>query len=147
MAYRVRSLLIDGATKAERHFEGVLIWTIERIYFYSLEEMESFTTHNLQERLLTLIRKLTENNINVAVICSDNASNNRALFNRANNDNLIDKLDIGLIRIPCCAHVINLSIQYVLNSSHKWLYSLVEKLLKKPPKGTRPQKFTTQRNM
>lgn len=125
---RVVTLLIDGATKANRRFEGIILWTVERLYFYSLEELPDFKTQTIAGRLRNIIQFLRNNFINVVAICSDNASNNKALFSPSNPNNI---LDLDIFRIPCVAHVINLAISDLIeNPIWSAFYKQIETVLK-----------------
>ena len=71
-----------------------------------MEELPDFKTTTFEHQITTIVNKLRDNNIIVVAICSDNASNNQALFAPDNDNNI---LKLGLIRIPCVAHLINLA--------------------------------------
>ena len=144
----VITLLIDGGTRSGRHFEGVLLWNNKGIHFYSLEGVPDFKTLTLAQRLAAILTILRERGIIVIAVCSDNASNNTALFNPSNINSLYNIFpDFNLIRVPCCCHVINLGVSDTIyvNIMFKSVYKAVKALIKFPPKNTKPRtppKFT-----
>ena len=113
LSHQIVSLLIDGGSKVGRKFEGVLLWSLKRVYFYSLEQCQDFKTSTLSQDIEAIINKLRSYNIIVLAICSDNASNNKALFNATNEYNILDQ---GLVHIPCCSHMINLAVHDTLHN-------------------------------
>ena len=143
LKHHVVTLLIDGGTRSGRHYDGILLWTIGGIHFYSLEDVPNFKTLTLSDRLAKVIQFLRANEIIVIAACSDNASNNIALFNEYNINSLFNQLtDFDLLRIPCCAHVINLAVSDTIYLTFKIIYKMVKGLLKRAPKNKKIPKFT-----
>ena len=59
-----------------------------------MEELPDFKTTTFEHQITTIVNKLRDNNIIVVAICSDNASNNQALF-APDNDNIISYIKLN----------------------------------------------------
>ena len=78
---RVVSLMIDGCKRWGRLYEGVVSYTSERLYLYSVLKMRDGTARTLEAILAEVIETLKRNNTTVVSINSDNASVNLTALN------------------------------------------------------------------
>lgn len=107
------SILIDGAKRYWHTFEGVLLFANDRLYYYSLIEIQRASAQTLAQLISLISRNLESHNIHLVSVCSDNASNNKKALNGASGS-AQDLSYNHFIRIPCTVHTVNLSITDVV---------------------------------
>ena len=129
------SLLFDSAKRIGIDFEGMIIYTSYRLYFYPFEILERNTASNIADAVACAINDLNLRGIHVVAACSDNASTNIAAFNKTNSYAIQYKIGEGIFRIPCCAHTTELSSGDVFNHSQKGLKNGILFILKTVPQG------------
>jgi hypothetical protein len=105
------SLALDGWTNSSNSkVTNVLLLTKSTPYFLKSFEnkYESTTAEWLSEKILPLMHQLTEDGVRISGIVMDNATVNLKLYQLL----LLDYPH--LIRLPCCAHVLQLCVKKIL---------------------------------
>ena len=111
----VISILIDGAKKCAKQFEGIIIYSHEGLKFLTLANIPDQKSNTLAELMSTIICILARNGTRVVSICSDNAKNNQKALNQKENS-AQDLSGFFFIRQSCAVHSINLAINDVFNT-------------------------------
>ena len=117
------SILIDGAKKYWKQFEGVLLYTVDDIYFFSFVEIPFSISEILADIVKHVVESVEYVGGTVIAVCSDNASNNEKALNDKWKGSAQSKTHNHFIRIPCCAHIAELALSDIfgLKGQYHWL--------------------------
>jgi hypothetical protein len=100
---------------------------------FDLEDQKSKT---IALAVTPIIQHLYRSNLVVTAICTDNASNERALLNPANDYSLQQLTGLPILRLPCLAHTGNLGTHDFLNSGDPSILSQLQLVVKSLPRGS-----------
>jgi hypothetical protein len=110
------SLMLDGASKFDHQFLAVILFCEYRIHFLELLDLPDQKSKTIASRVAPIIQKLATNNLIVTGICSDNASNEKAILNPAHDYSLQQHTGLPILRLPCTAHTANLALRDILTA-------------------------------
>ena len=132
------SILFDGAKRVGINYEGIILYTKERLYFYPFKTLERNNAINISISLSSVINDLNRHNIEIIAVCSDNASANVSAFDKKHFHAVQYRIGEGIYRIPCCAHTAELASGDVFNGSCKGIKNSIIFILKTVPNGLNP---------
>ena len=128
------SILFDGAKRVGNNYEGVILYTRPRLYFYPFSILDKEKATDIAKVIITTINDLNNRGVRVIAACSDNASNNIAAF--ANHSYSVRyHIGDGIIRVPCFAHTSNLATKDVFDGKFKSITHAIVLITKVHPPG------------
>ena len=141
------SLLIDSAKRVGKFYEGFIIYTKERLYYYPFSVIPKNTSVNEAGAIANAINFLESLNITVISVCTDNGSTNIGAFNKSKHNYAVQyQIGTGIIRIPCCCHVTENALKDVFEKTDAGVIKVILELLKFPPDGMNTtEKFSNSR--
>lgn len=104
------SILLDGCRRLSHNFQGIIIYTPDRLYFYSIYETPNSKAKTLRELVVSIIFKMAFNQIHVLSICTDNCNTNKSAFDE------LYFFGRHILREPCSSHTGNLAIKDMFES-------------------------------
>ena len=110
----VVSILIDGAKKCTREFEGVILYSRIGLKFFALVNIPNQKAMTLASVISAVDSALSRNGTRVVSICSDNAKTNKKALN-CDESSAQSLSGFFFIRQGCSVHSINLAIGDVFN--------------------------------
>lgn len=132
------SLLCDGCSRWGTKYQGVIVYTCQRLYVFSIYDIPNFQSLTIAKLIAEVVTKLKDNKTTVVSVCVDNARYNiKALNGQSNSAQELSGQ--FFIRMPCAAHTANLAIKDFFNDvEFHFIYYEIEYLLNnKPEKSTR----------
>ena len=127
------SLLTDEAKRTGRYFEGVILYTKQRLYFYPFAVMKDNKAKEIATDIASVINYLNSKDISVISVCSDNGSTNIAAFNPKNPYAVEYHIGSGIIRVPCFCHLTETACKDVFYGEYKRITTAVIHILKYTP--------------
>ena len=119
---KIVSLLLDEATRWNTHYEGVVIYTPERLYFMSVTPIPGLKANYLAHLTSYIVKKLQSFGITVVSVCTDNAGNNKKAYDEKNPKCAEALSNQQFIRQPCSAHTANLGINDMFGNDPEYGY-------------------------
>ena len=137
---KIVSILLDEATRWNVHYEGVVIYTPERLYFMSVTPLPEVKAKYLAHLTSYIVKKLQSFGITVVSVCTDNAGNNRKAYDEKNPHCAQALCQQQFIRQPCSAHTANLGISDMFEKDPQYGYviSYINTLLNRHPHVKEP---------
>ena len=142
---KIVSIMIDGAKRLNINFEGSIIFTKRRLYYYPFSTLTKNTADNISNSVSNIIHDLNNHDIHVISVCSDNASVNIAAFNKQHQNAVQYKIGEGLVRIPCNCHLAESAFGDVFDKEFPSLFPSINQLLSDHPPGLQAKKLTKTR--
>jgi hypothetical protein len=134
--------MLDGALKFRCQFLAVILFAAGRVHFLDLFDLPNQTSKTISSRVAPVIQSLAQKNWVVTAVCTDNASNEKAILNAEHDYSLQELTGLPIVRLSCIAHTVNLALSdFLHNPLHKILDAL-QKVLQALPRGARSQ-FTS----
>ena len=131
------SLMIDGSSRWEVHYIAAVIFTVKRLYLYSVVAITDQTSITLANVIASIVTELNDNNTTVISVNTDNAANNIRALN--GDENSAQELSNShFIRQPCAAHTLNLVICDAFKNKNAPLHEIyadAATLIKHAPRG------------
>jgi hypothetical protein len=131
------SLLIDGASAADRVWLGVCLATFKGISFFRIVRMADQRALTIAQMLLPIIRDLEARGFVIVSVVTDNAANEIAGIREIGHIHYPCQSPVHIFRIPCLSHTANLAVQDFLQKffPDRDLFKDVNLLRKVLPKG------------
>jgi hypothetical protein len=132
------SIMIDGATKFNHILLAVILFFRGQIHFLDLVDLPDQKSETIARRVAPLIQKLSERNLIVTAVCTDNASNEKAILDSKHDFALQTLTGLPILRLPCAAHTLNLAMTDFLKSSinsQPSILQLLQTIIQALPKG------------
>ena len=114
------SILIDGAKKYWKSFEGALLFVDNQIRFFSLINLKDATALSLSKIISHIALEIQTFGGKVVSCCTDNASNNIKALNVSWPSSAQNTSHVAFIRIPCFAHTGELAIHDLFGPKKKY---------------------------
>jgi hypothetical protein len=130
------SLMIDGATKFNHRLLAVIMFLQGRVHFLDLFELSDQKSETIALKISPLIEKLSEDNLIVTAVCTDNARNEKAVLDPRHDYSLQQMTGLPILRIPCMAHTMNLAMQDFLNGPSPSILVRLQQIIKALPRGS-----------
>lgn len=137
LQYQTVSLMMDGCKRWGYRYEGFVIYTCHKLYYFGVIPTKDETHLTLANVIKRVMTEFDEHHIRVVAITTDNASNNITALNFGPTS-AQGLSGHHFIRQPCAAHTLNLAIEDVVMHSDlgKIIYNNIQFLLRNVPKGT-----------
>lgn len=131
------SLMADSCKRWGKKYEGIVIYTNERLYLYSILYAENSKASTLSTLIAEVVQKCSENNIHIISVNTDNAAENKKALDGEENS-AQEKSNSHFIREPCSAHTCDLAIKdmFSKDEDYGFVNRCIEILIDHLPKGT-----------
>ncbi|KAK8837477.1 hypothetical protein M9Y10_036474 [Tritrichomonas musculus] len=125
------SLIIDGTTSWNKSLYQVSIYYPNIVRHHSLIQINPATAENLIIIIQKICQQLSEKNIEVIGVTTDNASNLVSCFEKIKEKTFSNEFQFPIIRFSCAAHTAQLIIVDLKNSSQifKESIKIISKLI------------------
>jgi hypothetical protein len=123
------SLMIDGATKFNKHFLSVLMFRNRQVHFLDLCVTKDQKAKTIGAAVKDVVNTLKEKNYVVTAVCTDNASNEKAMLDPKKDSALQVRTGLPLFRVPCTAHTANLAVHDFLEDDTYQLLPQIKKII------------------
>lgn len=121
------SLLLDGIRRWGDDYQGLVIFSLSRLYLYGIVSTEDSTAKSMASAVASTVKELDDNNTNVIAVCCDNAKANIKALN-GEDDSSQEMTESHFISQPCSAHISSLAIKDLFSKGKKY-YFVVKSIL------------------
>ena len=115
ICYTSVSLLFDSCKRWGENYQGIILYTSERLYIWSVLATEDSKAETFTKVIQKVIDDLKFTQIKVLAICTDNAAANVSAFKENN---------LCLFWQPCAAHTTNLVISDTFEKDEKYSFTI-----------------------
>lgn len=131
------SLMADSCKRWGKNYEGIVVYTNERLYLYSILSAQDLKASTLSTLISDVVKECKDNNINVISVNTDNAANNKKALNGKSGSAQV-KSNSHFIREPCSAHTCDLAIKDMFSKDDEFGFvnKCIETLIDHLPQGT-----------
>ena len=113
-------IMIDGAKKMSQNFEGAMICTMDKLFFYGVDILQKGDAINIAKFITRIVHELRSVNAIVIAVTCDNATSNIAA-SKPSHLFFADEINkVNIIRFSCICHTIELGIGYIFGPNGKY---------------------------
>jgi hypothetical protein len=94
-----------------------MLFLERQVHFLELLDLADQRAPTIAGYVSPVIQKLTAKNLIVTAVCTDNASNEKAILNPDHDYSLQAQTGLPLLRLPCLGHTVNLAMHDFFNAS------------------------------